>query len=317
MRKKRLLILIALIPLVLFGLILTGGSVFLRAVPYVIPEEVRYHSPAGEAALTLRYEGIAGYELTDGKTVVLIDPTVTRPTLIGLFLGRFSPDAALAAERFPRADFIVVKHAHYDHVADVPGIALRTGATVVGTPSTVNLALSRGVPRDKTIVVRPGQRLTLGTFTVDVAEFEHSPILGVENVMVGTIPEDAGRLWWWQYVQDGAYGYRFSTAKASIWFTGPSIFESEGVLPADTLVIGIAGHRYDAERMRGILSRAKPKRIIPSHYDNFFQPLTRGLTRLPVVDMEWMRRIIKEAAPDLPYYILDHGQSITLPSDAS
>jgi L-ascorbate metabolism protein UlaG (beta-lactamase superfamily) len=36
-----------------------------------------------------------------------------------------------------RADFILVTHTHYDHVLDVPYIATKTGATVIGTESTV------------------------------------------------------------------------------------------------------------------------------------------------------------------------------------
>ncbi|HEY2474630.1 MAG TPA: MBL fold metallo-hydrolase [Candidatus Cybelea sp.] len=53
-------------------------------------------------------------------------------------------DAAVADkraidDRVPAAELILVTHTHYDHVLDVPGIALGTHAMVIGTESTQNL----------------------------------------------------------------------------------------------------------------------------------------------------------------------------------
>ncbi|MEE8425620.1 MAG: MBL fold metallo-hydrolase [Elusimicrobiota bacterium] len=302
-------------PVLAVAAVLIGGSVYLRHRPLDLPASLRFPAASERSSLSLRYLGIAGYEIDDGNTVILVDPTVTRPTLFGLFLGRLRPDERLAARVFPRADYILVKHAHYDHAVDVPAIALRTGATVVGSQSAVNLALSRGVPPERTILAKPGDRLSLGGFTVDVRAYQHSKILGMEDVMTGTIPSDAGKLWWWQYLQDGSLSYRLESRRTSIWFAGPSTFEGTEVPPAGSLAMGVAGHQYDAQRLKRILERARPKRFFPSHYDNFFQPLSKGLGRMPVVDLEAVVKMTAAAAPGLPIYFLDHNERIELPED--
>ncbi len=305
-------------PLLLPVVVLLGGSIYLRHSPRPLPAGTAY-SPLKEGtkrALSLRYRGVAGYELSDGVTVVLIDPVVTRPTLLGLFAGPLRPDDELSKRTFPRADYILIKHAHYDHVVDAPAIALRTGATVVGSRSAVNLALSRGVPPEKTIEAKPGDRLTLGSFQVEVEAYKHSLILGMDDVMIGTIPADAGKLWWWQYTQDGSLSYRLGSNGASIWFAGPSTFEKGTPRPAGTLVMGAAGHHYDTARLSGIFARARPERYFPSHYDNFFQPLSKGMGRLPVMNIDHIRAMAAEAAPTLPFYMLGHGERIDLPPDS-
>ena len=78
-------------------LLLCAASVRFRHAPYHPPAEAE--STAAKGRLRLTYRGISGYELTDGKTVVLLDPTVTRPTVWDLFSRRLRPDEARSEER--------------------------------------------------------------------------------------------------------------------------------------------------------------------------------------------------------------------------
>ncbi len=295
-------------------LLLCAASVRFRHAPYHPPAEAE--STAAKGRLRLTYRGISGYELTDGKTVVLLDPTVTRPTVWDLFSRRLRPDEALSGRVFPRADFILVNHAHYDHAADVPAIALRTGATVVGSQSACNLALSRGVPPGRVRLAVPGERLTLGTFTVDVRASRHIDLLGMKGLMAGTIAPTAGPLWFWQYVQDAALAYRLEAAGASVWFHPTSTFKRSelGDLPAGTLIMGVNGEELTAERMRLVFAEARPRLILPTHYDNLFQPLEKGLALMPGLDLEAARRAAQAAGADVPWRVLDYGQTVELPA---
>src|SRR4029453_9046218 len=101
----------------------------------------------------LKYLGTAGWEISDGRTVVLIDPYLSRLRI------RISNDVALADDsrrlftrddvaesdvatidaHIRRADFILITHTHADHAMDLPYIATKTGAIVVGSGSTRNL----------------------------------------------------------------------------------------------------------------------------------------------------------------------------------
>ena len=117
------------------------------------------------ARLHLTHVDAAGWIITDGQTTVLLVPYPSRIR----FSGRaFCPpeaatvpgdtrllvtmdevpvcDTATIDARIPRADFILLSHAHFNHCMDVPYIAPQDRATVIGTESTANVARAGGVP---------------------------------------------------------------------------------------------------------------------------------------------------------------------------
>src|SRR5258706_2102773 len=88
-----------------------------------------------DTTVGMRWLGVAGIELSvDGRTL-LIDPFVSRPPARRLWAGRVAPDGALVAEKVPQGDVVLVTHAHWDHIMDVPEVARRTGAAVYGSPN--------------------------------------------------------------------------------------------------------------------------------------------------------------------------------------
>ncbi len=268
------------------------------------------------SGLKLRYTGISGYELSDGKTTILLDPVSTRPSIRRILLGPLSTDDALSAKVFPKADFIIVNHAHYDHAIDAPAIALRTGAVLVGSRSTCRLARSRGVAPEKLIEVAGGETLTLGTFTVKVARSRHVAFLGRPEIMSGTIPEDAGALWFFQYVQDSALAFRLESAGRSVWFHPTSTYAPHELLGLDarTLILGVNGEAITAGKMAGIAAEVPGAAlIVPTHFDNFFQPLSKGLTVMPGVDLDDVRLLAEKALPKAGFAVLDFDQTIDLP----
>ena len=114
--------------------------------------------------MRLTHLGAAGWEITDGQTTILMDPYLSRlryrarfglmdtPELSGDTRRVFGPDDDLVCDtaavdaRITRADFILHSHSHFNHTLDMPHIARKTGATVIGTESTTNLARAGGVP---------------------------------------------------------------------------------------------------------------------------------------------------------------------------
>ena len=70
-------------------------------------------------ATTLRWLGHGCWLVAAGKTTILIDP----------FLND-SPTAPVKADAV-KADFVLVSHGHFDHVADAASVAKRSNATVV------------------------------------------------------------------------------------------------------------------------------------------------------------------------------------------
>ena len=78
------------------------------------------------------YFGHACFMLDDGKYKVLVDPFLTG-----------NPVASVSANDVA-ADYILVTHAHGDHLGDAPDIAARTGAEVVGIPEILDICTSTG-----------------------------------------------------------------------------------------------------------------------------------------------------------------------------
>src|SRR6516162_614017 len=122
-------------------------------------------SLAIQAGVRGRYLGVAGWEITDGKTVVLIDPYISRlsgppgdgsPTPPGWpgklrFQDLAVPDTAAVDRHIGRADYILITHAHYVHLLDAPYIARTRKAILIGNESAANIARAYGVPDDQII----------------------------------------------------------------------------------------------------------------------------------------------------------------------
>ncbi len=68
---------------------------------------------------TLTWLGHGGWSIRTGDHVVLLDPFLTD-----------CPNATMTVDEV-EADFVLLSHGHFDHVADVPAIAKRTDAQVI------------------------------------------------------------------------------------------------------------------------------------------------------------------------------------------
>jgi L-ascorbate metabolism protein UlaG (beta-lactamase superfamily) len=318
--SRRSKILLA-IPVALPALLVIAWFIFTRHVSWKIPAE---HQPPASwrvpvqpgHGLTLRSLGVSGFELTDGTTTVLLDPTPTRPDPTALITGPIDADPAIGEKLCPRADVILVNHTHFDHALDVGAIAKRTGALVVGSQNTINLALSRGVAKEKTRVVHPGDQLTVGSFTIDVRGSTHTDIV-VSQPMSGVISPSAGALWFWNYALDDTLTYRLAAAGSTVWFHPTSTYEPGelGGLPAKTLIVGITGEKQTRKKVDGLLAESKAARILPTHYDNFFQPYERGLALMPGLDIDAPRQLFLDSNPKLEWGVLDLGETIAIPPD--
>ena len=75
------------------------------------------------------YYGHASFLLDDGTSKVLADPFLTG-----------NPLAAIKASEV-ECDYILLTHAHGDHLGDAPAIAKRTGAMILGVPEVLDVCL--------------------------------------------------------------------------------------------------------------------------------------------------------------------------------
>ncbi|GAA4916001.1 L-ascorbate metabolism protein UlaG (beta-lactamase superfamily) [Actinomycetospora succinea] len=78
------------------------------------------------------------------------------------------PDAeqsGVGVDDVTAADWILVGHSHFDHLWGAERIAVRTGATVVGSYESVRVLAAAGVPEEQLLAVAGGERVALDAST--------------------------------------------------------------------------------------------------------------------------------------------------------
>ncbi|MEJ2889659.1 MBL fold metallo-hydrolase [Actinomycetospora aeridis] len=73
--------------------------------------------------------------------------------------------SGVGVEDVEAADWILVGHSHFDHLWGAERIAVRTGATVVGSYESVRVLAAAGVPEEQLMAVAGGERVALDAST--------------------------------------------------------------------------------------------------------------------------------------------------------
>lgn len=245
---------------------------------------------AQDGPLEFTYYGAAGWQITDGDVTVLIDPWLsrlkygggghpddTRPDFARDDLAW--ADTALIDQHITEADVILVHHGHFDHLGDVPYIARKTGAKVVGTETTIMILRAYGIPEDQLYAVGGGEDYQFEGFSVRVVPGIHSALdekhyFDTRRYDRTTQLEAPLRIE--QFIEGGSLSFLLRLDGRSILTMGSMNFlerEFEGLEP-DILLAGVNGSRlglYDYDR-RLLATTGNPRYVIPTHWDNFRLP---------------------------------------------
>lgn len=288
--------------------------------------------------VTLEYMGAAGWRISDGTTIILIDPYLSRilgppPPLAPPYTRTpgdtrpvygwndvAAPDVAAIDAHVPHADFVFVTHTHYDHVLDVPHIALSTHSTVVGTESTENVMRAYGVPETQLITVRGGEDFDFGVFSAKVIPSLHSPLDHKHYFSSEIAPAGMkAPLTLQQMHPEGgtlAYLIRFHGHQILV-FGGMNYIEREieGLEP-DVVLVGAASSRKEIYDYSGRLMRDLhfPLLVLPTHWDNFFAPY--GASQQASVDaLQSFIQEIRAASPKTKIVVPKYFEAIPLESE--
>ena len=284
--------------------------------------------------LEFTHFGAAGWKITDGETVILLDPYLSRVRFQGRKYGPHDAtdiaddprpvvkmdevaghDTETIDKNVPKADFIMLSHSHFNHAMDVPYIAKKTGAVVIGTESTCNIAINGGVPDEQIHAVRGGEDFQYDELSVRVIPSLHSALSCKLYKDFGTVPVKDDPLTLDEYVEGGTLAYLLRFAGREILLFGSMNYierEVEGLRP-DIVFVASAPPRLDIHDYTGRLMRClgKPPLVVATHWDDQGLPFganqDHALKHTPAFIDE-----VKAVSPNSEVFVPLHFQTLVL-----
>ena len=281
------------------ALTLTAIAVFLLntfEAPAVDPAWVlspQAKIPAG--SVTVRYTGTSTLLFSDGKTDWMVDGWFTRFSPLEFLFSEVGPDAeaisrGLASNEVDQLAVVIPIHSHFDHAMDAPEVAKRTGAILLGSPSTANIGRGVGLDESQIQIAIGGEALHFGQFTITLIKTKHfafpNPELA-ERALADPLIESP------LVPPVAAMDYRVGQPYAihvshplGRWLIQGSAGYLEGSLAdydADVVFLGIGGlgaqtEAYREAYWRETVAAVGAHRIIPVHWDSLFGPAEGPLT---------------------------------------
>lgn len=255
--------------------------------------------------ISVRWTGAAGLEFTSEGKTWLIDPYLSRVGKATAFLGRPQTDREKVSqylETLPGTlQAVIVGHTHLDHALDVPEILSRFPVPLVGSESLEALMSLHGMP-GKVAVCNGQTRVDLpGGASVTMIPSLHGLVFFGRAPYPGEIkPGKRLPLKASSYRHGRVFIPRLEIGGKSFLHIGTANLideELEGQT-CDVLFICLPGWRAISNYHRRILSRVKPKIVIPFHFDDFSAPLSKDFQApsLPwVSEKRFLDRIAEEA----------------------
>jgi L-ascorbate metabolism protein UlaG (beta-lactamase superfamily) len=263
------------------------------------------------APLTVTWAGVTTILVDDGSSALMTDGFFSRPGLATVGLGQIAPSASRIDDSLrrlgvDRLEAVLPVHTHYDHAMDSAAVAERTGARVVGGSSAAQVGVGGGLPEDRVVVVTPGEPIALGAYDVTLVESKHCPPDRFPGVITEPVTPP---------VKTSAY--KCGEAWSTLVHHRPTdrrllIIGSAGFVPgamaghrADVVYLGVGQlgvqpERYLVNYWAETVRTVGARRVVLTHWDDFFRPLTKPLRALPYAgdDLDVTMRVFTGLADD-------------------
>lgn len=257
--------------------------------------------------MIVRFMGTSTVSFDDGATRIMVDGFFTRPPIraaLSLAPSDTRIDHALQRAGIGDLAAVFVAHSHYDHAMDSARVARKTGAVVVGSPSTANIARGDGFPDHRLrIVTAEAERFAFGAFVVDVLRTPHTPHARFEGTIDKPLRLPAQVF---DYREGGSHSFLIEHRGCRILVVPstsytPDIFER---ISAHVVFLGIATlaeQPFVEDWWRRAVLNTGARLVLPIHWDDFTRSLDEPLRPLfrPADDFDAnMRTVIALAERD-------------------
>jgi L-ascorbate metabolism protein UlaG (beta-lactamase superfamily) len=264
------------------------------------------------APLTVTWAGVTTMLVDDGTSALMTDGFFSRPPLSSVFgLGKLTPsqpriDDSLARLGVDRLEAVLPVHTHFDHAMDSAVVAARTGAAIVGGTSAAQVGIGGGLGEERVRIVTPGEPVVLGAYDVTLIEAEHCPPDRFPGVITAPVTPPVK-----------ATAYKCGEAWSTLVHHRPSdrrllIVGSAGFVPgalsgqrAEVVYLGVGQlgvqpERYLVDYWNETVRTVGARRVVLTHWDDFFRPLTKPLRALPYAgdDLDVSMRVLTGLASE-------------------
>src|SRR5919108_2029076 len=297
--------------LLVFFAIQIDGRLGIR--PSISAAEPQFDSTSSEPQrVVLKWLGVAGWEIRTGRTIVLIDPFLTRKDRTPDAEWKTDEEAVLKV--ITGADYIFAGHSHIDHIGDIPFIAKRFGSKVIGSRTTTNIALSAGVEKSQLITIQGGEKFDFKDFSVQVIESQHGVLTRSGRRRQPKSEEIlqpwSGPIMGNAFVEGGSYLYLFTFGKHRVLHqsTGNFIEENLKGLQPDVAILA-ENNNYEWANALKIL---RPKLVIVHHFDEWRAPLSYGISRANMKRAQRLEQEVKSVDREIKVIIPQFLTTYTL-----
>lgn len=247
--------------------------------------------PAAPGELAVTFLGVASLLVSDGESAVMTDGFFSRPSLLTVALGKLSPDlaridSALSRAGVGRLETVLPVHTHYDHALDSAVVAERTGAVLVGGESSANIGRGHGLPEDRIRVATPGEPMTYGAFTLTLVESHHCPPDRTPGQIVVPVVPPAKMADYkcgeaWSILLEHSSGKSALLQGSAGFVEGSLAGRSADVAYLGVGQLGIQSEDYIRTYWAETVQAVGARRVVLTHWDDFFRPLDKELRALP------------------------------------
>ena len=194
--------------------------------------------------IDITWLGHSSFAICTGKFDLLVDPFLEE-----------SPTAPIKAKE-AAANFILLTHGHFDHVADAVAIATRTEATVIANFEICEWLKAQGVAEDKVVAMNTGGGVDLPMGHVKMTPAQHSS--GLPDGSYGGV----------------AGGFILQLDKLRVYLAGDTALMLDmkliGMSGIDVAVLPIGDlFTMGPDDALEAIKLLNPRRVIPCHYNTW------------------------------------------------
>lgn len=272
----------------------------IRKIMLQQPDPAWYCAPIAydHDSVELQYLGTAGFVIRHAERTIVLDPYVSRPSLMTTLTQPLQPNTALIRQVIPHADDVLIGHAHYDHILDAPDLCKQTGARLIGSRASMMVGRAAGVPEQQLIETAGREDIACGEWWVRGLPSIHGKALFGKVPLAGDITEPPPWPPRFHQLKHGLVLNWLVKAKGlTIAHIDSADFINEELAgqQADVVCLCAIGRHHRPNYVRDVVRLLKPRWIVPCHWDTMITPLADKPDLLPTVDLPQFLQEISEA----------------------